>query len=122
MRRHIRTYTFLHHIYNDDATTDRFCLMSEVWHPALTATERKALAMLFALAGYIWLAFEGSLDGAWLMVAGVLATIPAAGVQASNSVSLTFIWQFDHNGAYHLIQMVGILLLVVGLRAALLAG
>ena len=82
----------------------------------------EALAMLFALVGYIWLAFEGSLDGAWLMVAGVLVTIFAAGVQASNSISFTFIWQFDHNGAYHLIQMVGILLLVVGLRAALLAG
>ena len=82
----------------------------------------EAVAMVFALAGYIWLAFDGSLEGAWLMVAGILVTILAAGVQASNAVSFTFIWQFDHNGAYHLIQMVGIVLLVGGLRAALLAG
>ena len=81
----------------------------------------EAAVMLFALAGYLWLAFDGRLHGAWLMVAGILVTILAAGVQASNSVSFTFFWKFDHNGAYHLIQMVGMVLLTAGLRAALLS-
>jgi hypothetical protein len=56
-----------------------------------------------------------------LMAAGVLVTIIAAAIQASGSVSLTLIWPFDHNGLYHLVHMVGALLLLAGLRAALLS-
>jgi len=41
--------TFLHHVYNDHASIDRFCLMSECWHPDLTAEERDAIATLFAV-------------------------------------------------------------------------
>ncbi len=78
----------------------------------------QAVTMSFALGGYVWLALGDSLTGAWWMVAGVLVTVIAAGVQAGQSVSFTCIWPFDHNGVYHLIQMVGVLLLVVGLRAA----
>lgn len=81
----------------------------------------QAIAMLFALGGYLWLAGRGHLDGAWLMVAGILVTIIAGGVQAS-AVSFTLIWQFDHNGVYHLIQMVGVVLLVAGLREGLVTG
>lgn len=81
----------------------------------------QAIAMLIALSGYLWLAAGGHLGGAWLMVAGILVTIIAGGVQASN-ISFTLIWQFDHNGAYHLIQMVGVVLLVAGLRMGLAVG
>jgi hypothetical protein len=80
----------------------------------------QAVAMLFALGGYLWLAIGGSLEGAWFMVGGILVTLFAAAIQASHKVSLTFIWKFDHNGVYHLIQMVGLVLLIVGLRASLL--
>ncbi len=82
----------------------------------------EAIAMLFALSVYIWLAVKGRLKGAGLMATGVLIMMVAAGVQASKAVSLTFIWQFDYNGLFHLIQMVGILALLVGLRAGLLFG
>lgn len=81
----------------------------------------EAVAMLFALGGYSWVIYRGNLEGAWLMAAGIFAIIIAAGVQASNAISFTFIWSFDHNGVYHLIQMVGIALLVAGLRKALLS-
>lgn len=81
----------------------------------------QAVVMAFALGGYIWLALAGLLDGAWLMVVGILVTMIAAGVQAGRAVAFTFIWQFDHNGVYHLIQMVGIVLLAMGLRMALLS-
>jgi hypothetical protein len=50
-------------------------------------------------------------------------TIIAAVVQAGwdgKASPLTFIWQFDQNGLYHLIQMVGVVLLLVGLRMGLL--
>jgi len=81
----------------------------------------QAMAMLFALLGYGWLALTGQLAGAWFMVGGIFITLLAAAVQASGKISLRFIWEFDHNGLYHLIQMVGIILLALGLRASLLA-
>ena len=37
-----------HQVYND-GVADRFVLMCEVWHPALTPAEREALVTLFAL-------------------------------------------------------------------------
>jgi hypothetical protein len=81
----------------------------------------EAAAMLFALGVYGWLAWHGQLNGAGLMTAGVLITIIAAGVQAGEAVAVTIIWPFDYNGIYHLIQIVGLLVLLAGLRAALLS-
>jgi hypothetical protein len=84
----------------------------------------EAAAMFFALGAYGWLAATGRLPGAAWMAAGVLVTMIAAAVQAGwngRKRPLTFIWQFDQNGLYHLIQMVGVILLLLGLRAALLA-
>ena len=78
-----------------------------------------SLALLFALGCYTWLASKGRLAGAWIMVLGVFTTIVAGGVLAGKAISFTLIWSFDHNGVYHLIQMVGIVLLVLGLRKAL---
>ncbi len=75
--------------------------------------------MIFALVAYGWLAVSGRLDGAGLMAAGILVSMIAAAVQTTGFVRFTLIWQFDHNGAFHLIQTIGILLLVAGLRAAL---
>jgi hypothetical protein len=83
----------------------------------------EAVALLFALGVYIWLAFSGQHPGAGWMAAGVLLTIIAAVVQASwdgKAHPLTFIWQFDQNGLYHIIQMIGVVLLLAGLRTALL--
>ncbi len=80
----------------------------------------EAIAMLFALVAYGRLALKGRLKGAGLMTTGVLIMMVAAGIQAGESASLTLIWQFDHNGLFHLIQMVGVLMLLAGLRAGLL--
>ena len=81
----------------------------------------EAVAMLFALAVYIRVALRGDLAGAWLLVAGVFTTIVAAGIQASKAVAFDFVWSFDHNGAYHLVQMVAVVLLVAGLRRSLVS-
>jgi hypothetical protein len=54
------------------------------------------------------------------MAAGILVSILAAGIQAKKSICLTLIWQFDHNGIYHIVQMLGLILLLVGLRRSLL--
>lgn len=77
-----------------------------------------SLALLFALGGYLRLAPKGRLEGAWVMVLGILVTIIAGGVQTGKALSFTLIWSFDHNGVYHLIQMMGIVLLASGLRKA----
>mmetsp|Transcript_10690 Transcript_10690/g.43227 ORF Transcript_10690/g.43227 Transcript_10690/m.43227 type:complete len:403 (-) Transcript_10690:1073-2281(-) len=41
--------TFPHFVYNDAPEEDRFCLIAEIWHPALRSEEREALATLFAV-------------------------------------------------------------------------
>jgi len=81
----------------------------------------EAIAMFFALVVYIVLTARQTLRGAATMAAGVLVSIVAAAVQATGSVRFTLIWDFDHNGAFHLIQMVGLVFLLIGLRADLVS-
>lgn len=80
----------------------------------------QAVAMLFALGAYGWLAVKRRLAGAWWMAGGVLITLVAGTIQATGALSFTLVWPFDHNGVYHFAQMVGVLLLTVGLRASFL--
>lgn len=77
----------------------------------------EAVAMLFALVVYILVAARGSLPGAWWMVAGVAITILAAVIQALGVTRVNVIWEFDHNGVFHLVQIVGVIALTIGLRA-----
>ena len=51
------------------------------------------------------------------MVAGITITILAAIVQATD-ITLTIIWQFDHNGIFHLLQIPGVLLIFKGLKVS----
>jgi len=80
----------------------------------------EGLALIFSLGAYFYLTVRGDLGGAGLMAAGILISIIAAGIQAKKSISLTLIWQFDHNGIYHIVQVVGLILLVIGLRCSVL--
>lgn len=87
----------------------------------LTFVLYQAVGMLFALGCYGWLAMNNRMYGAWFMTAGVLVTLIASVVQATKTASMTvMIWQLDHNGVYHLIQMASIMLLVAGLHMDLL--
>jgi len=85
----------------------------------LTFIAYEALAMLFSLGVYIFLAFKGTLPGAGWMLAGVLVTILAAAVQAIGKAGRSMLWYFDNNGIFHWIQMAGLILLALGLNAAL---
>ena len=76
----------------------------------------EGLALAFALGSYFLLSLRGDLDGAGLMSAGIFVSILAAVVQSRKSISFTLIWHFDHNGIYHLIQIIGLIFLVVGLK------
>ncbi len=80
----------------------------------------EAVALVFALGAYVFLTIQQDLHGAWLMATGILVSIIAAGIQVKKSVVVTFIWQFDHNGVYHLVQAVGLILLLIGLRWSML--
>ncbi len=81
----------------------------------------EALAMFLALGIYVSLAARRRLQGADLMAAAILLNIVAAAIQASGSVSFTLVWSFDHNGVFHLVQIVAVVVLMFGLRAALRA-
>lgn len=81
----------------------------------------EAAAMLCALAVYGYLAATSDANGMGLMVAGVALSIVAAAVQASQAVSITVIWQFDHNGVFHMIQMIALVVLTAGLRSSLIS-
>ncbi len=76
----------------------------------------EAAAMIFALVLYFYLWFSKRFPGSLLMAIGILITIIAAIVQAINSLSITIIWEFDHNGLFHLIQIAGLMFLFVGLK------
>ena len=79
----------------------------------------EGIALIFALVAYSWIASRGALDGAVLMAAGVLVSLVAAGIQAAKNIKLKLIWTFDHNGLFHLVQGVGLVLLVMGLKSML---
>jgi hypothetical protein len=81
----------------------------------------EGVIMLFALCGYIYLAMQGH-RGAGTMAAGILVSLSAAAIQSSESLRFRVIWEFDHNGIFHMVQMIGVVLLVIGLRAALNKG
>ena len=74
----------------------------------------EGLALLFSLGAYLFLSATGE-PGAGLMACGVLLSIAAAGLQARKSILITLIWTFDYNGIYHVVQTVGLVLLVAGL-------
>jgi hypothetical protein len=74
----------------------------------------------FAFLGYAHLAWTGRLPGAGLVCAGLFVTLLAAGVQATG-VEVRLIWSFDHTGVFHLIQLLGVILLMVGIGASLRA-
>ena len=78
----------------------------------------EAVAMLVALGIYGALAARGR-RGAGLVTLGVLLSIVAAGIQASGTVRLHLVVPFDHNGVFHLVQMVAIVVLVLGVGGSL---
>mgnify|MGYP001594929904 CR=1 FL=1 len=75
----------------------------------------EALAMLGALGIYLFLARKRRLAGAGTVAAGILLNIVAATIQATGTISVTIMVPFDHNGVFHLIQIVALIVLTRGL-------
>ena len=76
----------------------------------------EAILMLFALVAYTILASRKTIKGAGLMAAGILVTVIAAVIQAIKGIKVTFIREFDHNGIFHIVQMIGLIILLKGLQ------
>jgi len=82
----------------------------------------EAVGMLAALALYSRLAIRTGQSWAWLMVTGVALNILAAGIQATETVRVNLVIPLDHNGVFHLVQMVAIVVLVAGVGQSLQTG
>jgi hypothetical protein len=78
----------------------------------------QAGTLLFALGVYLRLQARGR-AGAGLVAAGLAVTLAAGAVQAAESLTVRLVWEFDHNGVYHLVQLVGLVLLARGLTRVL---
>ena len=59
-------------------------------------------AVTLSLAGFIWITIRGNLPSAAWVTAAIAMNILAAASQAEGSAGFTLIWQFDHNGVFHL--------------------
>ena len=79
----------------------------------------EATALLFALGVYLRLAAAGRRAGAGAMAAALAVSLVAGGIQAAGPLSVRLLWEFDHNGLFHLVQLLGLALLVAGLRRLL---
>lgn len=80
----------------------------------------EAVALLSVLGIYAYLAVARRQRGAGVVVLGVVLTLVAAGVQAS-PVTLYLVVPFDHNGVFHLLQLLSTATLAVGLRRGMTA-
>lgn len=78
----------------------------------------EAVGMLFSLFVYLRLALRRR-PGTALIATSIVISLIAAIVQSLSSLSFHCIWTFDHNGLFHLIQMPGIILLIMGIRRSL---
>jgi hypothetical protein len=76
--------------------------------------------MVTALGVYAGLAVGNRLPGASLIAAGIGVTLVAGLVQTSR-LSLNIIVPLDHNGLFHVVQIIGAILLIAGVRRSLRA-
>jgi len=79
----------------------------------------EAAALLLSLSIYVRLAAGGGRPGAAAMAAALALSLTAGAVQASELGPVRLLWEFDHNGLFHLLQLLGLILLVTGLRRLL---
>ncbi|EXJ14822.1 DUF6962 family protein [Imhoffiella purpurea] len=74
----------------------------------------EGVVMASALGIYVHLAWRRADTGFWMIAVGLAITIVAAVAQAQGAMRFRLIWEFDHNGIFHLIQILGIPVLIRG--------
>ena len=85
---------------------------------AMISAVYEAAALLFALVVFGALAMKGR-PGMTLVTLGLLTTIVGAAVAGMDTLNVRIIWDFDRNGLAHIGHMIGLALLIHGLRSAL---
>jgi len=76
---------------------------------------------LFAFVSYLVLAISRKLRGSLLMALAILITMIASGIQAIGTIHIRVIWELDNNGLFHIIQMLGLIFFLLGLRSGFLS-
>ena len=94
-----------------------FFAITQIWSDSfLLFVVYEAIMMMFALALYVrCIGCPIRYRGAGFLAAGVLLTLIAAAVDTQSTLRLQFVWAFDNHGIFHLIQMLGLLIISVGL-------
>ena len=94
-----------------------FSAITQFWgNSFLLFVAYEAVMMSIALGIYLvcfWLPCKRRGSG-WLAL-GILFTLVAAAVDTQSTLRLQWFWTFDNHGIFHLIQMVGLLIITTGL-------
>jgi hypothetical protein len=91
-----------------------------VWENTFRAFVVYEMLALFLVVGiYSISAVRERTSGSILMTVGALLTIAAAAVQATWTSKVDCVWTFDHNGIFHLVQLVAVVCLVTGITTEL---
>jgi hypothetical protein len=79
----------------------------------------EAAALAFCV--WVYLRPARTLSGAGRVAGGLVVSLLAGAVQADTSVRARLVWELDHNGLFHLVQLGALALLVPGIRRVLAA-
>lgn len=77
----------------------------------------EAAIMLFVFGVYFRLVLKQQ-PGSRFVLAGVVLSIVAAILQAIGPYTFQVVWQFDHNGLFHLVQLPGVVFFFFGARSS----
>ncbi|GAA5444557.1 hypothetical protein Misp06_02744 [Microbulbifer sp. NBRC 101763] len=98
-----------------------FYVVTLLWPEGFLAYVIYQFSITFIIIfGYGRLAWLNKLNGSWYMALGGLLSLIAIYIQTKDSLYITLIWDFDHNGIYHMVQSVAVILFFLGIRRALL--
>ncbi|MCD4695733.1 MAG: hypothetical protein K8S16_05770 [Bacteroidales bacterium] len=75
----------------------------------------EGVAMIFSLLVYLAITYQKRLPGSGFMAMGIFISIIAAVVQTIEKIHFKLILEFDFNGLFHLIQIIGMIFLFKGL-------
>ena len=94
-----------------------FALVTQLWSDSfLLFVVYEAIMMTFALTLYVACLWGSNRQrGSGALALGVLLTIAAAAIDTQATMRMNIVWEFDNHGIFHLIQMLGLLIISVGL-------
>ena len=96
-----------------------FFTITQIWSDSfLLFVIYECIAMLLSLTLYSMCFWQRRAAGSGLLAAGVLVGILAAVIDTQKALHVTWIWEFNNHGLFHLVQMISLLLLTIGIARA----